>query len=108
MAYEMMQSLHPDASTYFHSLDDSYYFGGQNGHSQVAIYPHKARHEKEMDLQEGDRIGVAGNHWDGYSMGTNQRSGKKGLFPSYKIIEKIDIADFPIYEEADKMLRGKS
>ena len=101
-----MQSLHPDASTYFHSLDDIYYFGGQNGHSQVAIYPHKAQHDREIDLKVGDKIGVAGNHWDGYSMGTNFRTGRKGLYPSYKVVEQVDLAEFPLYEDADKELLG--
>ena len=40
VAYEIMQTLHPDASRYFHSLDDIYYFGGQGGHEETALYRH--------------------------------------------------------------------
>ena len=96
-----MQSLHPDASGRFKSLDDVYYFGGQHGHNQVALQSHKARHTDEIDMAVGDKIGIAGNHWNGYSKGKNQRTGRIGLYPSYKVAEDIRIADFPTYPEAD-------
>jgi glycoprotein 6-alpha-L-fucosyltransferase len=67
IAYEIMQQLHPDASSRFRSLDDIYYYGGQGAHHQEAILEHKATRQEEIDLQIGDIVGVAGNHWDGYS-----------------------------------------
>ena len=68
MAYELMQTMHADASRYFHSLDDIYYYGGQTGHYQVALVEHQPRpNTDELELRPGDRVGVAGNHWDGYS-----------------------------------------
>ena len=98
-----MQTMHPDASSWYHSLDDIYYFGGQNAHNQRALYPHRGRDPiSDMDLNPGDLIGVAGNHWDGFSKGTNRRTGKGGLYPSYKVTENVDVVDFPKYEEADK------
>lgn len=97
-----MQSLHPDASAYFKSLDDIYYFGGQNAHNQIAMYDHQARNIHEIDLKVGDLIGIAGNHWDGYSKGRNKRTAKTGLYPSYKVAEFIDIVKFPSYPEAKK------
>jgi len=102
MAYEIMQSLHPDASNWYHSLDDIYYFGGQNAHDQIAMYQHKPRGPNEIALEPGDRIGIAGNHWDGYSKGTNRRTGSLGLYPSYKARDEIRVVDFPTYPEADK------
>jgi len=42
-----MQTLHPDAAHYFHSLDDIYYFGGQTGHEETAIYKHVPRSKGE-------------------------------------------------------------
>ena len=92
-----MQTYHPDASAWFHSLDDIYYYGGQNAHNQVVLYEHHARGPDEIELQPGDHVGIAGNHWDGYSKGMNRRTGKTGLYPSYKVVEKIDIAKFPTY-----------
>ena len=59
-----MQTLHPDASANFHSLDDIYYFGGQNAHNQIAIYPHEPRTADEIPMEPGDIIGVAGNTWN--------------------------------------------
>jgi glycoprotein 6-alpha-L-fucosyltransferase len=95
-----MQTLHPDASNRFKSLDDIYYFGGQNGHSQFAIYPHEPRGTDEIQLVPGDHVGIAGNHWDGYSKGNNRRTGRTGLYPSYKVIEDVEIVEFPTYPEA--------
>lgn len=42
MAYELMQANRVDASESFFSLDDIYYFGGQNAHDRVAVRPHEA------------------------------------------------------------------
>ncbi|MCI4382903.1 hypothetical protein PGIGA_G00020060 [Pangasianodon gigas] len=105
VAYEIMQTLHPDASSYFYSLDDIYYFGGQNAHNQVAIYGHEPHSQGEIVLEPGDVIGVAGNHWDGYSKGINRKSGRTGLYPSYKVKEKIETVKYPTYHEADKLLK---
>ena len=95
-----MQALHPDASGKFQSLDDIYYFGGQSSHNVKAIYTHKSRNAEEMDLELGDVIGVAGNHWDGFSKGTNEKTGSIGLYPSYKVEDIMDVAKFPTYDEA--------
>ena len=99
LAYEIMQTLHPDASSYFKSLDDIYYFGGQHGHTQVARAAHSARTPDEIELLPGDYIGIAGNHWDGYSLGRNRRTGAQGLYPSYKALEYIQTAVFPAYRD---------
>ena len=95
----MMQTLHPDASRLYHSLDDIYYYGGQNAHNQVALYSHVPADQREMELLPGDLIGIAGNHWDGYSKGRNKRTAKTGLYPSYKVQEQIDIVKFPAYPQ---------
>lgn len=102
VAYEIMQTLHPDASANFHSLDDIYYFGGQNAHNQIAVYPHQPRTKEEIPMEPGDIIGVAGNHWNGYSKGVNRKLGKTGLYPSYKVREKIETVKYPTYPEAEK------
>ncbi|XP_007886281.2 alpha-(1,6)-fucosyltransferase [Callorhinchus milii] len=102
VAYEIMQTLHPDASTYFRSLDDIYYFGGQNAHNQIAIYPHNPQTAEEIKLEPGDLIGVAGNHWNGYSKGINRKIGQTGLYPSYKVKEYVETIKYPTYPEADK------
>uniref|UniRef100_A0A3B4A904 Alpha-(1,6)-fucosyltransferase n=2 Tax=Periophthalmus magnuspinnatus TaxID=409849 RepID=A0A3B4A904_9GOBI len=108
VAYEIMQTLHPDASSFFYSLDDIYYFGGQNAHNQIAVYPHQARNNEDIPLEPGDVIGVAGNHWDGYSKGINRKLGRTGLYPSYKVKEKIETVKYPTYPEADKLLNTQN
>lgn len=94
MGYELMQVLRGDAGENYHSLDDLYYYGGQNGllsfvkqivsaHEQVAVEEHVPETTEEIALQVGDVIGVAGNHWNGFSKGTNRRSGKVCAESSY-------------------------
>lgn len=81
-----MQTKHADASGRFVSLDDIYYYGGGSGTIQKAQFAHKPRNSGELELEVGDKIGVAGNHWNGMSKGTNQRTNrvrKKIIFTYY-------------------------
>ncbi|XP_023306207.2 alpha-(1,6)-fucosyltransferase [Lucilia cuprina] len=97
VAYEIMQTLYPDAAHRFKSLDDIYYYGGQNPHNRLVVIPHKARNHDEMHMQPGDLVGVAGNHWDGFSKGKNTRTNQAGLFPSFKVVDKVETAKLPSY-----------
>lgn len=90
-----MQPLHVDASQYYYSLDDIYYYGGMQGHHVRAIYPHKPRSSNQLELVAGDVIAVAGNEKDGTSKGRVQRTGKYGEYLSYKAEEIFRIEDFP-------------
>lgn len=60
LAYEIMNSKNTDASQNFRSLDDIYYFGGQQEHRVEAIWPHNATKENELNLTVGDIIAIAG------------------------------------------------
>ncbi|CAJ0589879.1 unnamed protein product [Cylicocyclus nassatus] len=95
MGFELMQVQQGDAGEKFHSLDDLYYYGGQHAHELVAVENYIPEQSGEIELRVGDVIKVAGNHWDGYSKGQNSRTGASGLYPSYKVIEKWRIVDFP-------------
>lgn len=101
VAYEIMQYLKPDASDNFKSLDDIWYFGGQDEHQQVAVMDHKAGNREEIELKVGDVLGVAGNHWNGFNKGRNHRAGRVGLYPQYKTREKVKIVDFPTYSHVE-------
>lgn len=103
MAYEIMQSYFPDASARFRSLDDIYYYGGQNAHNTIAVLPHEPKKGGEMSVLAGDLIGVAGNHWNGFSKGRNLRTNQVALYPSFKVKDKIETAKFPTYSEVDKL-----
>jgi len=81
LAYEIMQTKHTDASERFVSLDDIYYYGGGTGLDQQAVIAHKPRNPNEIELEVGDKIGIAGNHWNGMSKGTNRRTNKVKLSP---------------------------
>ncbi|XP_030380911.1 alpha-(1,6)-fucosyltransferase [Scaptodrosophila lebanonensis] len=97
VAYEIMQTMYPDASHRFKSLDDIYYYGGQNPHNRRAVIAHKPRSHEDLQLKVGDLVSVAGNHWDGNSKGKNTRTNQGGLFPSFKVEDKLDTAKLPLY-----------
>lgn len=98
LAYELMQTLHGDASGKFRSLDDIYYFGGQRKHRVVAVESYNADPDwvGTISLQKGDTICVAGNHWNGFSKGFNERTSDEGLYPSYAVEDTL--ATFPMPE----------
>ncbi|XP_017138193.1 alpha-(1,6)-fucosyltransferase [Drosophila miranda] len=97
VAYEIMQTMYPDASHRFKSLDDIYYYGGQNAHNRRVVIAHSPRTHEDLQLRVDDLVSVAGNHWDGNSKGKNTRTNQGGLFPSFKVEEKIDTAKLPLY-----------
>lgn len=103
LAYELMQNLHVDASRKYYSLDDIYYFGGQQAHHFRAIQDHdsskQTTHNSELSFETGELFGIAGNEKNGYSVGKQVSSRKKGQFPSYKVEEHVLVADFPTYNE---------
>ena len=94
-----MQTHHVDASQYYYSLDDIYYFGGMQGHQVKMIYSQKPRTSSQLELEVGDIISIAGNEKDGTSKGRSHRTGKYGEFLSYKAENVLRIVDFPIYKE---------
>ena len=90
----MMQSNHLDASLKYYSLDDIYYFGGQQEHNVVAIENHKTSNSDEIQFYVGDLLGIAGNEKNGYSVGVNRRTGRRGQYPSYKVEDNFTLVDF--------------
>lgn len=96
LAYTLMQTYHPDASADVQSLDDVFYYIQQPEHLQRAVASHIPRDPTEIDLQAGDLIHISGNFWNGSTKGINKRSGNKGLYPSYKVEEVINVAQMPI------------
>ena len=103
LAYELMQTYHADASDYFHSLDDIYYYGGMSGHYQKVIYDHDPQPDsEEIELKVGDFIVIAGNHWDGFSKGLNIRTQESGLYPSWKVEEIVGEVQYPTHLQADE------
>ena len=98
LVYELMQTKFVDASWRFRSLDVPYYFGGQNQPYRLALYDHLPQNIEEIELKKDDLIKYfpeyalkekSGNNWNGYSSGVNVRTGKKGIFPTYKTRELI-------------------
>ncbi|XP_025108911.1 alpha-(1,6)-fucosyltransferase-like [Pomacea canaliculata] len=100
--YELLQTRHGDASMKVYSLDSSvYYLTYYDIHYLRAVYNHEARFVGELSIQVGDLIHVenylfgnrdrslSGNLRNGSTFGINKRTGKRGLFPSYKAVEEI-------------------
>lgn len=102
LAYELMQNHHVDGSQRYFSLDDIYYFGGQQAHDVVAIQDHKALQNSghsEIPFKRGDHLGIAGNEKNGYSVGVHRLSNINGEYPSYKVEDYVQVEEFPRYEE---------
>lgn len=99
VAYEYMNSMYPDASLRYKSLDDIYYFGGQISRIHTAVSAHSPKDPSEMELNVGDRISVAGNHWNGFSKGTNLRTNQFALYPTFKVVPFVEAVDFPVYPQ---------
>lgn len=100
--YELMQAKQVDASSSLYSLDSSvYYVTYFDIHYQRAIKKHQPRSAAEISLEVGDLIHIeryiyrsknqsfVGNLRNGSSCGVNQRTGRRGLFPSYKVVDEI-------------------
>ena len=97
-----MQNFHVDGSQNYFSLDDVYYFGGQQAHDVIAIESHKPSSDSghsEIPFEIGDRLGIAGNEKNGFSVGVNRRTQVNGQYPSYKVEEYIQTEEFPPYSE---------
>lgn len=65
----------------------------------IAVLPHTPKDPSEMELVFGDKISVAGNHWNGYSKGTNLRTNQVALYPTFKVVPHVETADFPTYPQ---------
>ena len=52
-----------------------------------------------MKMEKGDMIGIAGNHWDGFSKGVNKRTMQSALYPSFKAEDVVEVANCPTYQE---------
>ena len=92
-----MQTHSIDASASYYSLDDVYYYGGQQGHDVVAI----AENKDTVQFKVGDHMGIAGNEKNGFSVGQHRTTHQKGNYPSYKVEEFVRTANFPTYSELD-------
>ena len=95
-----MQTLHVDASSSCYSLDDIYYFGGQQGHDVIAFMENKGANG-QLQFKVGDRLGIAGNEKNGFSVGRHRGTRARGKYPSYKVEEFVLTADFPTFDELE-------
>ncbi|XP_037785814.1 alpha-(1,6)-fucosyltransferase-like [Penaeus monodon] len=109
LAYELMQTLHSDASWKMFSMDLHYCFHFESAHEVQARYPHTPRRDIEIELQKGDRVMKSPRHYnkhrnyhDGFSHGMNLRTGKAGLYPIYKTVDVLLLADTPPFDQIDK------
>nr|XP_027219137.1 alpha-(1,6)-fucosyltransferase-like [Penaeus vannamei] len=109
LAYELMQTLHADASRKVFSVDSPYWFHYQSGHEVEARFPHTPRRDSEIELQRGDRVKEVLRHYsnhrnlhDGFIHGVNQRTRKAGLYPIYKTVDVLRLADTPPFDAIDR------
>ncbi len=100
-----MQQYHADASGYFKSVD-IIHFEFAHDNQQVALEAHTPSTREEIELVAGDKISVTRkekyNYYNGYSKGTNMRTFRVGLYPSYKAEEEVSVVKMPTYPEASR------
>uniref|UniRef100_A0A0X3NUV4 Alpha-(1,6)-fucosyltransferase n=1 Tax=Schistocephalus solidus TaxID=70667 RepID=A0A0X3NUV4_SCHSO len=93
LAYELMQTRVTrlgDASACFQSLDDVYYYGGQQAWPYEVIIP-----DSRSGLKVGDLVAFHGNHWDGLAKvsvataGSSRLSEEALLVPAYKFQQRL-------------------
>uniref|UniRef100_A0A183TJN3 GT23 domain-containing protein n=1 Tax=Schistocephalus solidus TaxID=70667 RepID=A0A183TJN3_SCHSO len=79
-----------DASACFQSLDDVYYYGGQQAWPYEVIIP-----DSRSGLKVGDLVAFHGNHWDGLAKvsvataGSSRLSEEALLVPAYKFQQRL-------------------
>lgn len=109
LAYELMQTLHSDATRKLVSLDLPFCIHGQSAQEVEARFPHTPRSGREIALQKGDRVVRSvhyysrhRNYHDGFWHGTNLRTGKSGFYPIYKTVEVQSLADTLPFDWIDR------
>ncbi|XP_042880827.1 alpha-(1,6)-fucosyltransferase-like [Penaeus japonicus] len=109
LAYELMQTLRPDAPARVFSVDSPYWFHYQSVHEVEARYPHSPRIDSELEFRKGDRVREIlryysnhRNYHDGFLHGVNQRTRKSGLYPVYKTVDVLRLADAPSFDHIDR------
>ncbi|XP_047481676.1 alpha-(1,6)-fucosyltransferase-like [Penaeus chinensis] len=90
LAYELMQTVRPDAPSRAFSVDSAYWFHFETDNKVQARYPHTPR-RKQPNLQ------------DGFRAGRNLRTASYGLYPVYKTVEILRLADVPSFDHIDEM-----
>lgn len=95
--YELMQGQNGLVDPHYRirSLDRHFYADSFNTFTKLAVLDHKPQNGNEIELKAGDLISIlctegselinVGSLWNGYMKGTNIRTKKSGLFPSFKV-----------------------
>ena len=94
-----MQQRVVDGAWRVQSLDDVYFFESQSDHNQRAVISHRALWSGEFSFERGDVIRTEGNHWNGFSRGSDQTNQQSGVYPSYKTEEIIKIGKMYSYPD---------
>lgn len=95
--YELMQGQNRIIDPHYRikSLDSHFHVHTFNTITKIAVTAHSKKNHNEIDLEVGDILYMTVRHspkneydvnnWDGYIKGTNLRTQKSGVFPSYKV-----------------------
>lgn len=103
VAYELMQSLHADASNRAISVDIDYFYAVVPFPPRRAIYGHQGRHSSELNFTAGQLIedplhpyvkGKATTFPNGYQQGRVVGTHKKGLYPTYKTCQTYRAVEY--------------
>uniref|UniRef100_A0A2S2Q8G3 Alpha-(1,6)-fucosyltransferase n=1 Tax=Sipha flava TaxID=143950 RepID=A0A2S2Q8G3_9HEMI len=94
MAYEIMNSLHPDASLRYTSVDETYNYGHMIRRINSVVIRHDAYGLEEIGIEVGDDVFDYDNLWNGFSRGINLRTNITGIYPTFKVTRKVETSNF--------------
>ena len=104
VSYELMQTLHTDASKMAKSIDRDYYVDWSSFRDQRALFDHDPRDNNEIMFVAGETIHYTGTQWDGNNRGISQLD-KSGRYPTYKAEDIVQTYKFTSYDTEDSELR---
>lgn len=108
LAYELMQTLHVDASNNFFSLDYIYFYNEQRPQYYKAVLPHMARNEKEFSFVQGEIIKEVKEMIDnlGLFSAIKNETQHKGMIPRFKVERMLETVNFPVPVEDGYIIDG--
>uniref|UniRef100_H2YUS0 GT23 domain-containing protein n=1 Tax=Ciona savignyi TaxID=51511 RepID=H2YUS0_CIOSA len=97
VAMELKQSRH-DSDVFYDVRSLEYDYGLTDGPNKIQLVQYASGEKAtsgEIQIQPGDMIIMTRNYWNGFYYGTNVRSGKKGLYPTHKVINLPALIELP-------------
>ena len=98
MAYEIMQTLHTDASNFWYSLDSGYFADRQGDHEQRVLDEYIT--DRNPSIEPGDVIRWE-HEWGGAVSGHSEKKDRRVVYARYMVEDITSVANFTSYDDVD-------